>query len=135
MHEAGLFYTKASMLNLWQENDPRGLSSWMEGLIPFEGETVIIKKFASSFFETSLKEVLVKMGIDTLIIGGVSTSGCVRASVVDALQNGFRAMVVAEACGDRTEEIQRVNLADMDAKYADVVQVEDAVEAMVRAWS
>lgn len=68
--------------------------------------------------------------VDTVIICGVSTSGCVRATTLDAMQNGFRPMVVGSACGDRSEEIQRANLFDLNAKYADVVGEEDALGKM-----
>lgn len=81
------------MLDLWTEGDERGWSEWVEGLVPEEGETVFSKKYASAFFGTDLKGVLEEMGVDTLVICGVSTSGCVRATTLDAMQNGFRPMV------------------------------------------
>lgn len=95
MKEAGLFYNKAKMLSLWQEGDTRGWDQWMEGLQPKEGELIIVKKFASVFFETNLRQELNDRGIDTLVLCGVSTSGCVRATTLDSMQSGFRPMVCA----------------------------------------
>ena len=92
-----------------------------------EGERVLDKQHASAFAGTELVDVLRALAVDTVVVCGVSTSGCVRATATDAMAAGFRPVVVAEACGDRTEELQRTNLADLDAKYADVVTVEDAL--------
>lgn len=92
-----------------------------------EVERVLEKQHASAFAGTDLADVLRGLAVDTVVVCGVSTSGCVRATATDAMAAGFRPVVVAEACGDRTEELQRSNLADLDAKYADVVTVEDAL--------
>ena len=92
-----------------------------------EGERVLDKQQASAFAGTDLAEALRAMAVDTVVVCGVSTSGCVRATATDAMAAGFRPVVVAEACGDRTEELQAANLADLDAKYADVVTLEDAL--------
>lgn len=67
------------------------------------------------------------MGCDTLVITGVTTSGCVRATALDALQNGFVPIVVADACGDRDERVQAANLFDLAAKYADVVTSDEVL--------
>lgn len=93
MADAGLFYKKAKVLTVWQKGDARGLDAYMEGLEPAEGDTVIVKKYASAFFGTTLASELQVLGVDTLVICGVSTSGCVRASTLDAMQHGFRPMV------------------------------------------
>lgn len=93
MSDAGLFHTKAKALTVWQKGDTRGLDKPMEGLVPQEGDTLITKKFASAFFGTTLASELHVMNIDTLVICGVSTSGCVRATTLDAMQSGFRPMV------------------------------------------
>ena len=79
------------------------------------------KQYPSAFFGTSLAATLTANGIDTLIITGVSTSGCIRATCVDACQHGFIPIVVADACGDRHEAPHEANLFDMNAKYGDVV--------------
>lgn len=93
MSDAGLFYQKAKALTCFQGGDERGLDGWVEGLEPAKGEQVVVKQFASAFFGTTLASLLTNSGVDTVVIGGVSTSGCVRASALDAMQNGFRPMV------------------------------------------
>jgi nicotinamidase-related amidase len=93
MADAGLFWRKAKVLDVWQKGDGRGLDAYMEGLEPAERETVVVKKYASAFFGTSLASELQVRNVDTLVICGVSTSGCVRATTLDAMQHGFRPMV------------------------------------------
>ena len=93
---------------------------------PRPDEVVIVKQYASAFFGTSLAATLTAAGIDTAVIAGVSTSGCVRASATDAMQHGFRPIVVAEACGDRTPAIHTANVADLQAKYADIATIAEA---------
>ena len=88
-------------------------------------ESILYKKYASCFFGTDLVPRLLTFGVDTLILTGTSTSGCVRATAVDACQNGFRPMVVREGVGDRAEAPHRQALFDLDAKYADVVGLEE----------
>lgn len=90
-------------------------------------DTLLKKKYASCFFGTDLVAQLNARSIDTLIITGCTTSGCVRATAVDAVQSGFRPMVVRQAVGDRSQAAHDQSLFDLDAKYADVVEVEDAV--------
>ena len=136
MKDAGLFFAKAKQLSIWSEGDTSGLSDWVDGLVPDEvaGETVLVKRHASAFFGTELASMLVGMGVDTLVIGGVSTSGCVRATTLDALSYNFRPMVVESACGDRSREIHQANVHDMDAKMADIVAEEEAVEHLRAGW-
>jgi nicotinamidase-related amidase len=104
----------------WAEIDPR--------LAPREDEPVLNKLFASGFFGTGLSSALTAAGVDTLLVTGASTSGCVRATVVDALQYGFRPVVPREAVGDRNPDAHEANLYDIEAKYGDVVPVADALE-------
>jgi maleamate amidohydrolase len=92
-----------------------------------ENEPIIMKKYASAFFGTDLISRLNARRIDTLLITGCTTSGCVRASAVDALQNGFRPVVIREAVGDRAEAAHRQSLFDLEQKYADVVSVDEVV--------
>ena len=93
-----------------------------------ENEDIILyKKYASCFFGTDLVARLVSSRVDTLIITGCTTSGCVRASAVDCVQNGFRPVVVREAVGDRSQLAHDQSLFDLDAKYADVVSVDETV--------
>jgi maleamate amidohydrolase len=89
-----------------------------------EGDSVIVKKYASAFFGTDLSTRLTSRGVDTLLLCGCTTSGCVRATAVDGLQHGFRVMVVREAVGDRDPDAHLQSLLDMQQKYADVVSIE-----------
>jgi maleamate amidohydrolase len=90
-------------------------------------EAIILKKYASAFFGTDFVTRLNTRRIDTLLITGCTTSGCVRATAVDAVQNGLRPMVIREAVGDRAEAAHRQSLFDLEQKYADVVAVDEAV--------
>lgn len=92
-----------------------------------EDETVIVKKGASAFFGTNLTAILVSQGIDTVILCGATTSGCIRATAVDLLQNGFPTLVPRECVGDRAQAPHEANLFDIQAKYADVVTADDAI--------
>ena len=93
MSDAGLFYLKAKQLEVWREGNDRGLDGWLEGLKPMVGEEVVVKRHASAFFGTELVGKLTLLGVDTLVICGVSTSGCVRASTLDTLSYNYRPMV------------------------------------------
>ena len=90
-------------------------------------DTLLVKKYASCFYGTDLVSRLMAHNIDTLIITGCTTSGCVRATAVDACQTGFRPMVVREAVGDRSVAAHNQSLFDLDAKYADVVSQPEAL--------
>jgi maleamate amidohydrolase len=103
----------------WVEIDPR--------LEPREDETVVLKKGASAFFGTNLGAILVSQGIDSVILCGATTSGCIRATAIDLLQHGFPALVPRECVGDRAQAPHEANLFDIQAKYADVVSLEDAL--------
>lgn len=89
------------------------------------GEGWLPKKYASCFFGTDLASRLVSAGVDTLLLAGCTTSGCVRATAVDALQSGFRPVVVRDCVGDRSEVAHEQSLFDLQAKYADVVSLEE----------
>ena len=91
------------------------------------GDSLLVKKYASCFFGTDLVPRLLAHSIDTLIIAGCTTSGCVRATAVDACQTGFRPMIVREAVGDRSEAAHIQSLFDLDAKYGDVVTLNDTL--------
>lgn len=91
-----------------------------------DGEGWLVKKYASCFFSTDLTSRLVSRGVDTLILAGCTTSGCVRATAVDALQTGLRPMVVRECVGDRSAAAHEQSLFDLQAKYADVVSLSQA---------
>lgn len=94
------------------------------------GDLVMEKRHASAFFDTLLHSHLSAMGVDTVIVCGTTTSGCVRATVVDACALGYHALVVRDAVGDRHPLVHEVSLFDMDAKYGDVIGEEDAVAAL-----
>jgi maleamate amidohydrolase len=103
----------------WVEIDPR--------LEPQDGETVIVKKGASAFFGTNLVAVLNTQHVDTVILCGATTSGCIRATAIDLLQSGYPAIVPRECVGDRAQAPHEANLFDINAKYADVVSLDDAL--------
>lgn len=160
MADAGLFWHKAKTLAVWQvggELHSQGLAGWVDAdLTPAPRDVVVKKKYPSGFFGTTLATELQCRNVDTVVICGVSTSGCVRATTLDAMQYGFRPMVcffgevhtcsvvssclfanrqvVASACGDRSRAIQDANLFDLDSKYADVVTEEDAVAHLQAGW-
>jgi maleamate amidohydrolase len=126
LEDGGLFVHKVPALACFVEDAPGG---WGElTLQPGAGEPVVVKQYASAFFGTSLASTLHTAGVDTLVVAGVSTSGCVRATAMDALNSGFRPQVVRDACADRTQALHDNNLADLDAKYADVVDLAEAIE-------
>jgi maleamate amidohydrolase len=96
-------------------------------------DTLLVKKYASCFFGTDLVSRLLAHQIDTLLIAGCTTSGCVRATAVDACQTGFRPMVVREAVGDRSVAAHDQSLFDLNAKYADVVSLEETLQYLAAA--
>lgn len=126
--EAPLFRAKIPALSVFEDGSPLG--AWPGGLGPFAGEAVVAKHFASAFFGTDLASGLTAGGVDTVVVAGFSTSGCVRASALDALQHGFRPVVVADAVGDRDPGVHDANLFDLDAKYADVVGLAEALGSL-----
>jgi nicotinamidase-related amidase len=104
----------------WVEIDPR--------LEPREDETVVLKKGASGFFGTNLASILVSQGVDSVVLCGATTSGCIRATAIDLLQYGWPTIVPRECVADRAQAPHEANLFDIQAKYADVVSVEEALE-------
>lgn len=124
--DGGRFFEKALPLKHFVRGSP--MAAFTTGLEPRDDEIVVSKQYASAFFGTSLAATLTAQGIDTLVLTGVTTSGCVRASCVDALSNGFIPIVVADACGDRHESPHDANLFDMQAKYAEVWSEKAACE-------
>lgn len=121
--DGGVFFRKLPALRVWEQGaDPR-LSEFVTGLEPRSDELVVTKQYASAFFGTSLASTLTAGGIDTLLIAGVTTSGCVRATALDACQYGFVPLVVRDAVGDRAPGPHEANLFDLQAKYAEVVSL------------
>jgi len=123
--DAGFFIRKVPALRVLKigseevKVDPR--------LDPQYGEHVVIKKYASAFFGTNLASLLTGQGVDTAIITGCTTSGCVRASAVDSLQYGFRTIIPQECVGDRAQGPHQANLFDLRSKYADIVSLQDVL--------
>ena len=119
--QAKVFRQKVPALNVLQPD-----SHWVKidpALEPLDGEPVIEKQWASAFFGTDLSQQLSVLGVDSIVVTGLTTSGCVRASAVDALQNDYQVVIAEEAVGDRNPEAHRANLFDLNAKYADVLPV------------
>jgi len=103
----------------WVKIDPR--------LSPVSGEAVIEKQWASGFFKTDLEQRLKAAGADSLVVGGLTTSGCVRATAVDGLQNDYRVVIALEATGDRNLAAHESNLFDLQAKYVDVLDLKSVL--------
>lgn len=123
--DGGRFYEKALPLRYFQRGNPMG--EFAQGLVPRVNEIVVSKQYPSAFFGTSLASTLTAMRCDSVLLAGLTTSGCVRASCVDAMSHGFRTAVIADACGDRHPDPHKANLFDMNAKYADVVSEDEAI--------
>lgn len=128
--DGGVFFKKAPVLENFVAGNPMG--GWPATLKPEDDELVISKQYPSAFFGTSLASTLHFKGVDTLIITGVTTSGCIRATCIDTMSHGFIPIVVADACGDRHEAPHEANLFDMNAKYADVVGEADVIDYLQR---
>ena len=129
-NDGGLFVRKVPTLRRMVEGEP--LAEIVPELPPGPDDIILIKQYASAFFGTSLGAMLTARGVDTLIITGCSTSGCVRATAVDAMQNGFRPIVPRECVGDRHDAPHAANLFDINAKYGDVVPVSDVLAELGR---
>jgi nicotinamidase-related amidase len=93
-----------------------------------EDETIVLKKGASAFFGTNLPAILISQGVDSVVLCGATTSGCIRATAIDLLQYGYPTIVPRECVADRAQAPHEANLFDINAKYADVVSVDDALE-------
>lgn len=137
MQDAGLLAKKTSGLDVLLSSDSQKLGDFLEGLGPdiAHEDITFYKKYPSAFFGTNLSTQLVAMGVDTLVICGACTSGSVRATALDAMQGGLRAMVVKDGCADRTREVHFGNLFDIDAKTGDVVGVDDAMAHLESGWA
>jgi maleamate amidohydrolase len=128
--EATVFRARVPALNLltpdseWVQFDPR---------LPLQDTDLQLeKRHASSFHGTNLDEWLKARSVDSVVVTGLTTSGCVRATAVDGLQNNYKVLVPREACGDRDPEAHNANLYDMNAKYADVVSLETVLNLLPR---
>ena len=124
--DGGIFVQKVPVLRKMVEGEP--LADIVPELPPAPQDVIINKQYASAFFGTSLAATLTSRGVDTLIVTGCSTSGCIRATAVDGMQYGFRVMVPRECVGDRHPEPHEANLFDIDSKYGDVVSKAEVME-------
>ena len=124
----GVFFRKVPALRCFEAGVHPEAAAFGEGLEPVPGETVVTKQYASAFFGTSLASTLTSLGVDTVLIAGVSTSGCIRASAVDCCQHGFVPVVVRDAVGDRAPGPHEANLFDLQAKYAEVMGLETVLD-------
>ncbi len=124
----GYFFRKVPALKVFCVGNPLG--DFSPSVQPLPGEPVVTKQYASAFFGTSLASTLRSLGVDCLLIAGMSTSGCVRATALDTLQNGFIPVVVADACGDRHAAPHEASLFDLQAKYADVMTLAQVQAAL-----
>lgn len=129
--DGGIFVRKVPALRWFTPDSP--FSAYIGGLAPGAGDIEIVKQYASAFAGTSLAATLAAMRIDTLIITGLSTSGCIRATATDAMQGGFIPIVVADAVGDRLPEPHEANLFDIQAKIGEVVSTDAAITIMKSA--
>lgn len=128
--DGGYFYQKVPALKAFLKGS--SLGAFPDSLQPNGAEVVVTKQYASAFFGTSLASMLRSVGVDTLMITGFSTSGCVRASALDALQHGFIPFVVKDACADRHPGPHEANLFDLQAKYAEVIDEAQALALLAR---
>jgi maleamate amidohydrolase len=126
--DGGAFVEKVPALRIFEEGGP--WSSIDERVTPHAGEVVLVKKFASAFFGTNAASLFVSYGVDTIIVCGSTTSGCVRASALDALQSGFRVIIPRECVADRAPGPHEANLFDLQAKYADVLSLQDVLSSI-----
>lgn len=126
--DVGIFAAKVPSLRILTESHPAG--QIVPELAPRSGELIVRKTQASAFFGTNLAPWLVRQGADTVVVAGCTTSGCVRASVVDAISHNFRAVVPSDCVGDRALRPHEANLFDMAQKYADVLEREEILKAL-----
>ncbi|WP_043663129.1 isochorismatase family protein [Streptomyces xylophagus] len=130
--DGGVFFRKVPSLRAFVEGSPFG--EFIDGLAPAPDELTVTKQCPSAFFGTGLAAHLTAAGIDTLLIGGLSTSGCVRATAMDAMQHGFVPIVVEEAVGDRDPDIHAANLFDIGHKIGEVWGI-GRVQDYLERWS
>ncbi len=129
--DGGVFFRKVPALRVFAEGSPYG--DFIDGLAPTAAELTVTKQYPSAFFGTALAAHLTAGGIDTVVIAGLSTSGCVRATALDAMQHGFVPVVVEEAVGDRDPHVHAANLFDIRHKIGEVWPLSRAADYLARA--
>ena len=122
----GTFYKKVPALSCFDEG--KHSQKIHSDLETKNDDILITKQFPSAFFKTDLETILKDKGVDTLIITGVTTSGCIRATCIDSISSDFVTLVVSDAVGDRAVEPHEANLFDMSAKYADLLTTDQAID-------
>jgi maleamate amidohydrolase len=128
--ESDVFCLKVPSLRVLTESAAAG--QFVPELQPLAGELVVRKAAPSAFFETNLRSWLTQKGVQTLLISGATTSGCVRASVVDAMSCGYRPVVMSDCVGDRAHGPHDASLFDMQQKYADLLSLSELLEGLDR---
>ncbi|WP_238008651.1 isochorismatase family protein [Dactylosporangium sp. AC04546] len=128
--DGGLFFRKVGALRSFVAGEGGDLGEIMPEIAPQPGDLVIAKQYASAFFGTSLSATLAALRVDTVVLCGVSTSGCVRATAVDAISHGYVPIVVRQGVGDRDPRPHEANLFDLAAKYAEVWDEAAVVERL-----
>ena len=126
--DGGLFVQKIPVLRDMIEGNP--MADICEVVRPHEEDVIIHKQYASCFFGTSLSATLTAAGVDTLILVGCSTSGCVRATAVDGMQHGFRVLIPRECVGDRHPSPHEAALFDVNSKYGDVISLAETIDGL-----
>ena len=126
--EASVFREKIPLLDLLVTGTP--MAEIASAVRPQPEDLVIRKTVPSAFFDSPLRQLLVAQGVDCVLVCGFTTSGCVRATAVDALQSNFRLLVARDACGDRDEQAHEANLRDIGLKYGDVLMADEAIASL-----
>lgn len=127
--QAHIFREKLPDLNVLELGS--GLEDIDERVAPLDGEPVILKHWPSGFFRTDLDQRLREAGVDGVVVTGLTTSGCVRATALGCLQHEYRTIVPREAVGDRDEQAHLANLRDLELKYVDVLSLEETINALL----
>lgn len=126
--QARIFREKLPELNVLKVGS--GLEEIDPRVAPEEGEAVIVKYWPSGFFRTDLDERLRRAGVDGVVVTGLTTSGCVRATALGCLQHEYRTIVPQEAVGDRDQQAHDANLRDLELKYVDVLSLEETIRRL-----
>ncbi len=126
--DGGWFYRKLGALSCWDRGNP--LAEFHPDLLPQPSDLIVTKQYPSAFFGTALTATLNAMSVDTVLVCGLSTSGCVRATALDALCYGFVPFVVHDACADRLATTHKANLFDLKAKYAELIDTDGAIQLL-----
>ena len=128
LRDAGWFVAKVPAMATMRPGSK--MVEFLPEVAPLPGEVVLEKRFPSAFYGTVLQSYLTRCGVDTVIVTGNSTSGCIRATVIDAVSGGFRVIVPRQCVADRVPLSHAVNLFDMDSKYGDVMELDAVLAAL-----